>query len=387
MMENRKYKIAVATTTRAEYGLLSPLIRRIMSDEDLELKLLVSGTHLSKQHGYTIDEIIEDGIPIAHKIPIMVEGNDSYAVSATMANAIVKFAECLRDDRPDLLFVSGDRTEMLGIACAAMNERIPMAHYSGGEVTEGAVDDCVRHSLSKMSYLHFTSTEAYRKRVIQLGEAPERVFNVGALGMENIIYAPLMNENEIRRECHIPVGMEYAVVTFHPVTLEGHTAEEQAHLLCNVMDRKSENFYLMTKANADVGGDVVNRILEDYAKSHVEARLMDSLGMVRYLSAVKYASFVLGNSSSGMVEAPILGTPTVNIGDRQKGRIVSETVINCEPVMGKILAAIEQAKKMTHIPTQIYGDGTASKEIVYVIKDILKSGIINLKKGFYEGNF
>ncbi|MBE5899962.1 MAG: UDP-N-acetylglucosamine 2-epimerase (hydrolyzing) [Lachnospiraceae bacterium] len=387
MIENRKYKIAVATTTRAEYGLLSPLIRRIMNDEDLELKLLVSGTHLSKQHGHTIDEIIEDGIPIAHKIPIMVEGNDSYAVSATMANAIVKFAECLRDDRPDLLFVSGDRTEMLGIACAAMNERILMAHYSGGEVTEGAVDDCVRHSLSKMSYLHFTSTEAYRKRVIQLGEAPERVFNVGALGMENIIYAPLMNEKEIRRECHIPVGMEYAVVTFHPVTLEGHTAEEQAHLLCNVMDRKSENFYLMTKANADVGGDVVNRILEDYAKSHVEARLVDSLGMIRYLSAVKYASFVLGNSSSGMVEAPILGTPTVNIGDRQKGRIVSETVINCEPVMGKILAAIEQAKKMTHIPTQIYGDGTASKEIVYVIKDILKSGIINLKKGFYEENF
>lgn len=378
------YKLAIVTTTRAEYGLLSPLIRRVDEDDELELDLIVSGTHLSEKHGYTINEIVEDGFLVTHKIPILEEGNSPYDVSVTMANAIRKFAECFRDDRPDMLVVTGDRTEMLAIACAAMNERIPMVHYSGGELTEALVDDCIRHSLTKMSYLHFTSTEIYRNRVIRLGENPERVFNVGALGMENIMNAPLLDEGEIRRIVQIPLAMKYSVVTFHPVTLEGNSEREQAGELCKAMDQRQDYFYLITKANADAGGDEVNRIFEAYAMGHQNVKLVDSLGMIRYLSAVKYAAFVLGNSSSGMMEAPILGVPTINIGDRQKGRISAETVINCGPEAQQIAEAIQKAEILPHKQTKIYGTGNTSRQILMTIKQTLKQNTINLKKEFYE---
>jgi UDP-N-acetyl-D-glucosamine 2-epimerase, UDP-hydrolysing len=379
------YKIAIVTTTRAEYGLLYPLIRGMVEDDELELKLIVSGTHLSKKHGYTIGEIIKDGFSIAHIIPIMEDGNLPYDISIIMANAIRKFAECFREDRPDMLVISGDRTEMMAIACAAMNERIPMAHYSGGEVTEGAIDDCIRHSLTKMSYLHFTSTEIYRRRVIRLGEDPKRVFNVGALGMENIMKAPLLDEREIRQEEQIPLNMKYIVVTFHPVTLETSSAGTEAEEICKVMDKKKDYFYLITKANADAEGDEINHIFEVYAMKHNNAKLVDSLGMLRYLSAIKYAALVLGNSSSGMVEAAILGTPTVNIGDRQKGRISTETVVNCRPEEEQIIEAIQRAENIPHRGTNIYGMGDASRQILMIIKETLRQGKINLKKGFYEG--
>lgn len=377
-------KIAVVTATRAEYGILTPLIRAIHEDADLQLVLLVTGTHLSQKHGFTKRFIEEDGFPIAHEIPILEEGNTPYDISVTMANAIKGFAACFRDDRPDLVVILGDRTEMLGIASAAMNERIPIAHLHGGEVTEGAVDDCVRHALSKMSYLHFTSTEAYRQRVIQLGESPERVFFTGALSTENILKAPMISETDLKADIGIPPKMPYGVVTFHPVTLEADSAEQQTISLCNAMEKCNSFFYLITMANADAGGDAVNRILQAFADTHENVKIVSSLGMKRYLSSVKYAQFVLGNSSSGIIEAPVLGTPTVNIGDRQKGRLMADTIVQCNPNTEEIVRAIQTAAVMEHQPTRMYGDGNTSSMILRHIKEFLLTEKIDLKKKFYD---
>lgn len=377
-------KIAVVTATRAEYGILMPLLKAIEADTDLILDLIVTGTHLSEKHGYTKNHIIEDGFTITHEVPILEDNDTPCGISITMSNAIKGFAECFRKGRPDMLVILGDRTEMLGIAGAAMNERIPIAHLHGGEVTEGAVDDCVRHAVTKMSYLHFTSTEVYRKRVIQLGEAPERVFFTGALSTENILNVPLLSECEIKSDMGIPNDMPYSVVTFHPVTLENDSAKEQTVSLCNAMGSKNEYFYLITMANSDVGGDTVNKIFDEFSKSHKNVKFVSSLGMVKYLSAVKYAEFVLGNSSSGIIEAPVLGTPTVNIGDRQRGRLTADTVINCNADTNSIIKAIERSKSLDRIPTLMYGDGKTSCKIVSVIKDYLLNNKIDLKKKFYD---
>ena len=376
-------RIAIVTATRAEYGILTPLIRAVDADGQLELNLIVTGMHLSEKYGSTVSFIEEDGFLIKHKIPILEWGNTPYDISLTMANAIEGFAKCFKEDRPDMLVILGDRTEMLGIASAAMNERIPIAHIHGGEVTEGAVDDCIRHALTKMGFLHFTAAEAYRNRVIQLGEHPDRVFNVGSLGTENIRNCPLMKEIEIRKSAEIPAEMPYAVVTFHPVTLEEETAEVQTEELCKVMHDRSDVFFLMTMANADAGGDIVNRIVGEFARKHDNAKLAANLGMIRYLSAVKYAEFVLGNSSSGILEAPVLGTPTVNIGDRQKGRLMAETVICCEPEAESIKGAIWEAERLEHQPVYLYGDGTTSDKIVQIMKSVLDAGI-EMKKVFYD---
>lgn len=381
----RRYKIAIVTATRAEYGLLMPLIQKVFEDHELELDLIVTGGHLSEKQGRTIDEIHRNGFPIVHEIPILEDENSPYGVSLTMANAIKGFAECFRDDRPDMVVILGDRTEMLGVAAAAMNERIPIAHLYGGEITEGAVDDCVRHALSKISYLHFTSTEQYRQRVIQLGEAPGRVFNYGALGVENILTTDFMGEDELRYSTGIPTDMPYVVTTFHPVTLEDNTSEKQTEELCSAIADNKQFFYLITMSNADAGGDLQNNIFKEFAAENENVKLVGSLGMRRYLSAVKYAAFVLGNSSSGILEAPVLGTPTVNIGDWQKGRIMADTIINCGPQKDKICRAMEHAIAMEHRSTNIYGNGNTSQKIVETIKRFLKDKRINLKKGFYEG--
>lgn len=379
-------KIAIVTATRAEYGLLTPLIRKVTESKDFILDLIVTGTHLSEKHGYTLDCILKDGFPVAHKIPILEKGNTPYDISVVMANAIKKFAACFQEDRPDMVVILGDRTEMLGVASAAMNERIPIAHIHGGEITEGAVDDCVRHALTKMSYLHFTSADVYRRRVIQLGEQPERVFNVGSLGAENILKAPLLTENEIRSAVGIPENMPYALVTFHPVTLEDCSAGKQAEELCKVMAAKDGYFYLLTKANADAGGDLINQIMEAFAHERENVSLKDSLGMISYLSALKYASFVMGNSSSGILEAPLMGIPAINIGDRQKGRLTAETVINCKAEYTEIVSAIDKAERMPHVVTHIYGDGTTSAQIMSVLQEILTSPI-EMKKKFFDVNY
>lgn len=377
-------KIAVVTATRAEYGILRPLIFRLKQEKGFRLQLVVTGMHLLEQYGNTRKEIEGDGLPIFLEIPILEPGNTPYDISVTMANAIRGFAQYFRDEKPDLLIVLGDRTELLGICAAALNEGVPIAHLHGGERTEGVVDDCIRHAVTKMSYLHFAATEEYRKRIIQLGEEPDRVFRVGALGVENILHLPLLTYEETCRELGLSKEQRYVVVTFHPVTLEEDTAESQTRELLAAMEQKSEFFYLITKANADAGGARVNALLESMAAKCENMRLVSSLGVLRYLSAVKYSAFVLGNSSSGIIEAPALGTPTVNIGDRQRGRQLAETVISCEPVCGEIKEAMEKASRMEAKASLLYGDGNTSEKIVNIVKEFFSQDRIKRKKTFYD---
>lgn len=377
-------KVAVVTATRAEYGILRPLIFRLKEEQEICLQVIATGTHLSEKYGNTQNEIEKDGISIFRKIPILEEGNTAYDISCTMANTLRRFALYFKEEQPDLVIVLGDRTELLGICAAAMNERIPIAHLHGGEVTEGAVDDCIRHAITKMSYLHFPATEEYRKRIIQLGEEPERVFNVGALGVENILHTPLLSYEEICKQAGIPKDRDYVVMTFHPVTLEKATARAQTEELLKAIEQQKDWFYLITMANADVGGDIVNQMLQQFAEKKENIKLVPSLGMVRYLSAVKYSRFVLGNSSSGIIEAPSLGIPTVNIGDRQKGRLMADTVISCEPRCEDIVDAMRLADRTGHRVSTIYGDGNTSEKIVTIIKDFLFHEKINLKKTFYD---
>lgn len=383
-------KICVVTATRAEYGLLKPLIRRLRDDGRWELQLVVTGTHLDTAFGYTCAEIEADGFAVAAKIPIMEHGDDGCAVSRMMANALCGFGAYFKEMQPDMLVILGDRTEMLAIASAAMNARIPIAHLHGGELTQGAVDDCVRHALTKLSYLHFPATEEYRRRIIQMGEAPERVYNVGALGVENILHETLLTQEELAADAGFPARQPYAVVTFHPVTLEQDTARAQTEELLAAMKTRRDLFFLITKANADAGGRAVNDMLEQAAAECENMKLVASLGMKRYLSAVKHAQLVLGNSSSGIIEAPALRVPTVNIGDRQQGRIMADSVIGCEPERASILKAMERAQTLHE---QIrrgeltydnpYGDGQTSQRIVEILAEHLKTPI-DLKKRFYE---
>lgn len=376
-------KIAIVTATRAEYGILKPLICRLEQEKKFEVQLYVTGTHLSKRYGNTKQEIEADGIRIYQEIPILEEGNTPYAISVTMANAVKGFAKAFSKDRPDLLIVLGDRTEILGICCAAMNENIPIAHLHGGELTEGAVDDCVRHAVTKMSYLHFPAAEVYRKRIIQMGEDPKRVINAGALGVENILHVPLYDRQTVEKEIRIPKDHAYVIVTFHPVTLEREQAAEQTRELLAAMEEEKQYDYLITKSNADAGADEINQMLETFAMEHEHVQITTSLGMLRYLSAVRYSAFVLGNSSSGIIEAPALGVPTVNIGDRQKGRLMADTIINCGNAKEDIIQAMRKAAVTEHKRSTLYGDGHTSEIITETIKKLFLEGKINLKKQFY----
>lgn len=378
-------KICVVTTTRAEYGLLYPLIQRLLACREWETQLVVTGTHLEPEFGNTYQEVEGDGIPIFAKIPILVPGDDGVAVSRTMARALIGFAEYFSQERPDLLLLLGDRTELLGIGAAAMNQQVPIAHIHGGELTQGAVDDSVRHALTKMSCLHFAAAEEYRRRIIQLGEEPERVFCVGALGVENILRQELLTREELKEAAGFPTDRDYVVVTFHPVTREEGTARLQVQELFMAMEQRPELFYLITKANSDAGGRQINAYMEQKAAGHDNMKLVSSLGMKRYLSAVKYAKFVLGNSSSGIIEAPSLGVPTVNIGDRQQGRIMAKSIVNCQPDCGAILAAMDQAAhRSIAFGENPYGDGTASEQIVAVLRERLLQGKLEQKKKFYD---
>lgn len=378
-------KICIVTATRAEYGILRPLMMRLLSCGIWEIQIIVTGTHLEEEFGYTCRELEQDGIPVYRKIPITEKGDDAYAVSKTIANALCGFGSYFKEEKPDMLILLGDRTELLGIAAAAMNEQIPIAHLHGGELTMGAVDECVRHALTKMSYLHFASTEAYRRRIIQMGEEPSRVFNVGALGVENILREKLLSCEALRDSVDFPADQPYAVVTFHPVTLEKETAEQQVRELLTAMKRREDLFFLITKANSDAGGRRINELWEAEAAKYPNMKLVASLGMKRYLSAVKYAKLVLGNSSSGIIEAPALRVPTVNIGDRQQGRIMAESIVNCKPECASIMAAIDQALEMEGVSgSNPYGDGHTSEKIVEILEKYMKLDKIDLKKQFYD---
>ncbi len=384
-----KKKVCVLTATRAEYGLLRPVIQRLREDDFFDVQVVITGAHLSPEFGLTYKEIENDGIPIDKKIEILLSSDTPASISKSMGLALIGFADYFAESKPDLLLVLGDRYETLAVCCAAMNQRIPIAHLYGGETTEGAVDEAYRHAISKLSYLHFTSTEEYRTRVIQLGEDPSRVFNVGALGVENILQTPLMSREELEQSLEFKLSSRYVVVTYHPVTLEDGTSAEGFQELLDALDAFPQLQVIFTKANADADGRIINTMIDEYVKSHRNTIAFESLGTVRYLSVVKHSCAVLGNSSSGIIEVPSLSVPTINIGDRQKGRIMEESIISCEPERKSIenaltMALSDEFKEKLKTMKSIYGDGNTSSRIVEVILKELTDSAIDLKKAFYD---
>ena len=325
-------KICVVTGTRAEYGLLSRLMRIVKGGNQTRLQVIATNMHLSPQYGYTCQEIENDGFTIDKKIPILEDGkDDANATVNAMARALVGFSAAYLELKPDIVVVLGDRFEIMAAVMAAHISRIPIAHIHGGEITEGAYDDAIRHCITKMSHLHFTSTETYRNRVIQLGEQPDRVFCVGALGVENIKKLPLMERGEIESSLGIIIDEKTILVTYHPVTLGEHSATEDINVLLQVLEEWPDLRIIFTMPNSDTGASAIAQAIHSFVTRHPErASSFKSLGILRYLSVMKYSGAVVGNSSSGILEAPSLGIPSLNIGDRQKGRVAADSVCNCD---------------------------------------------------------
>lgn len=379
--------VAISTTTRAEWGLLRPF-GDALQEAGVEVRIIVSGTHLSKDHGLTIREVQDSGLPIDAEIPILAVGDDAKAEAHTMSNALMGYSEYFERKRPDALLLLGDRYETLGVAEAAFLARIPIFHIHGGEVTEGAIDDAIRHCITKLSTLHFTSTEEYRNRVIQLGENPSTVFNVGAVGVENALNTNLLSVAELSESLGIDLSQPYAVLTYHPVTLAHEDPIEKLEQLLLAVKERQDILFVATKANADAGGSAINKALEKFADSNENFVLFDSLGSLRYLSALSQAEFVIGNSSSGLLEAPAFYIPTINVGPRQKGRTRTKSVIDCEEDALSISRAIDRAfdqafrcslKEMENL----YGSGDTSKKAAAIIAQVMQHPI-KLQKGFYD---
>lgn len=382
-------KICIVTATRAEYGLLKPVIDKIYKSEMAELKLVVTGMHLSPEFGLTYKEIEEDGYPIDHKIEMLLSSDTPTGITKSMGIALIGFGDYFSVNRPDIVVILGDRYEMLMAAAAAMIARIPIAHLHGGEKTEGAVDEAIRHSITKMSHLHFTATEEYRRRVIQLGEQPEQVFNVGALGVENARKVCLLGKEELEHQMGFHFSEPTVMVTYHPVTLEMLTAREQFADILSVIDSHKEISVIFTKANADTDGRIINQMIDEYVRENSDrCAVYTSLGQRRYLSALQYVDAVLGNSSSGLVEVPSFHIPTINIGDRQRGRVCAESVIHCRNTVREIEEALQTAlseefrKKLKDMDNPYEKEGTSDK-IVEIIGNVLDNGI-DMKKAFYD---
>jgi len=382
-----KRKICVVTGTRAEYGLLYWLMKEIEKDKDLELQLIVTGMHLSPEFGLTYKEVQKD-FKIDKKIEMLLSSDTPIGISKSMGLAQISFSEAYDELKPDMLVVLGDRYEIFSAVSAAMIARIPIAHLHGGETTEGAFDESIRHSITKMSHLHFTAADEYRKRVIQLGEYPEKVFNVGGLGIDNIKRLKLLSKDEFEKSINFKLNKKNILVTFHPVTLENLTAKEQFNELLKALDLLKDTNIIFTKANSDTDGRIINTMIDDYVKNNTDKSVcFTSLGQLRYLSALQYVDATVGNSSSGLIEAPSFKIGTINIGDRQKGRIMAQSVMSCTTKLESISDAFEQLyshsfqKKLLKVINP-YGDGGASEKIKDKIKKISLEDI--LKKSFYD---
>jgi len=382
-----KRKICVVTGTRAEYGLLYWLIKEIESDNELELQLIVTGMHLSCEFGLTYKEIEKD-FKIDKKVDMKLLSDTAVGISKSMGLAQIGFGEAYDELKPDMLVVLGDRYEILSAVTSAMIANIPIAHLHGGETTEGAFDESIRHSITKMSHLHFTATDEYRDRVIQLGENPSRVFNVGGLGIDNIKKLKLLSKSEFEKSINFKLNKKNILITFHPVTLENSTAKEQFNELLLAVDELKDTNIIFTKANSDTDGRVINSMIDDYvSKNSDKSVVFISLGQLRYLSALQYMDAVVGNSSSGLLEAPSFKIGTINIGDRQKGRIKAQSVISSNSLKMDIQKAFEKLystefQDILKETKNHYGDGGASLEIKDRIKKFSLAGI--LKKSFYD---
>ena len=374
-MNSNIKNIAVFTGTRAEYGLLYWLLKDIQSDSELNLQIIVSGSHLSPEFGNTFLEIQKDGFEIDEKIEILLSSDTAVGVSKSMGLGVLGFTDALNRLNPDILVILGDRFEALAAAQTAMILRIPVFHLHGGEVTEGAYDESIRHAITKLSYLHGTSTDEYRKRVIQLGEAPERVKNVGAIGLDHIKRSKLMTLKKLEQSLNFHLTKKFFIVTYHPVTLGDEDPVKSFNALLAALEDFPEHKVLITYPNADDGGRTIIPLIEKYAaKNPTRVKAIVSLGQVRYLSSVKYSSCIIGNSSSGIIEVPAFDIPTVNIGVRQKGRLSAQSVINAKPIYADIANAINfalnQKYKITEEPIiNPYGQGDASSQVIEMIKN------------------
>ncbi|MDE2027160.1 MAG: UDP-N-acetylglucosamine 2-epimerase (hydrolyzing) [Candidatus Omnitrophica bacterium] len=382
-----KKRICVFTGSRAEYGLLRPLISALKEDGAFEVRLLVSGMHTEKQYGLTHQEIIKDGIAIDAMVRIMTRDNSTNGVARAMGKGIVEFVRILSQWKPDLVVILGDRFETLAMAQSAMLARVAIAHIHGGEATYGAMDEAIRHAITKISHLHFTSTDEYRRRIIQLGEDPRRVFNVGALGIDNIHQLKLMSREEAQRQMGFCFKERNLLVTFHPVTLHPGQSRKQFQTLLNELDCLKNTQLIFTKSNADMEGVEINGLIDKYVRSHQDkAVAFASMGQVVYLSALKWIDAVVGNSSSGIIEAPSFKIGTINIGDRQDGRVRASSVIDCPATSAGIKRALRCLysrgfQKKLPLVKNPYGREGAAQKIVAILRRQRPSGLL-VKKFF-----
>ena len=387
-MSKAVLKIAVVTGSRAEYGLLKPLLDAIRKDRSLKLQLLVTGMHLSPEFGLTYQQIEQDGYRIDEKVEMLLSGDTDSAIVKSTAIGMMGMADALLRLQPDWVVLLGDRFETFAAAFAAHQAKIPVAHLHGGELTEGATDDAMRHAITKMSYLHFTSTETYRKRVIQLGESPNRVLNVGAIGLESVRTIKRLSKKELEKQMDLKFGKLNFLVTYHPVTLEKQTAAQQVQQMLDALDRFPEARLVITMPNADADGRIIMRLMEQYAKKDQgRIKLFTSLGQLRYLSVLKQVQLVIGNSSSGIIEVPDMHIPTINIGNRQQGRVKSKTVIDSKTDSVSIIKAIRQSLSLQFNQQCRSARNPYSKAgtAAAILSRIRRAGkLSSIKKKFYD---
>ncbi len=383
-----KRKICFLTTGRADYGYLRPVMLKVKNDKDLQIQVVASGMHLSPEFGMTYEQIEADGFKIDEKVEILLSSDSPAGICKSSGLGVMGFAGAFERLKPDILVILGDRFECMAAAMAAQIFQIPISHLCGGESTLGVIDEAFRHSITKMSHLHFVTTDVYRRRVIQLGEEPGRVFNVGASSLDNIKGFKLLSKKKLERKLDFRLGSRNLLVTFHPVTLEKNTSGAQFKRLLDVLDELKETKLLFTKSNADTYGRVINTMIDDYAaENHGKARAFASLGQLRYFSALQYVDGVIGNSSSGILEVPGFKIGTINIGDRQQGRVRAKSIIDCQPRKSSIRGALKKLysrefQGQLKTVTNPHGEGNAAKTIKRVLKTVELVDI--LKKPFYD---
>jgi len=380
-------RICVVTGTRAEYGLLRWIMEGIQQSTELELQLIVTGMHLSPEFGMTVNAIEADCFKIDRKVEMLISSDTAVGITKSMGLGMLGFADALNELKPDLMLVLGDRFEIFSAAASAMIARIPIAHLHGGETTEGAFDESIRHSITKMSHIHFVAADEYRKRVIQLGENPDRVFKVGGLGIDNIAKLELLSRDELENSLDFNFLQRNLLITFHPVTLEQGASALQMDELLAALRELTETGLIFTMPNADnESNDLVDKI-KRFCIENSNASAYTSLGQLRYLSCIKNVDGVIGNSSSGLTEVPSFKKGTINIGDRQRGRLKAESVIDCEPELKSIRMAIEhlfssEFQDKLYSVVNPYGNGGASEAIVQNLENLSLNNL--LKKSFFN---
>jgi len=384
-----KKKICVVTSSRSEYGLLKNLIFEIKKSKKLKLQLIATGMHLSARHGLTYKEIIEDNLKINIKIKILKNSDTSTAISNSTSVGIKKFSEVYNVIKPDLILILGDKFEIFSAVIAAMFSRIPIGHIHGGETTEGAIDEAIRHSITKMSHLHFVATDEYKNRVIQLGEIPRKVYLVGGLGVDTIKKTKFYKKEYLEKKMGFKLGKKNILVNFHPVTLEKNQSKKQIKEILKTLKKFKDAKIIFTMPNADQDSQIIYKEIKNFVKQNKNSTVYKSLGSLAYLSCLKFVNVILGNSSSGLLEAPTLKVPTINIGNRQKGRLKAKSVIDCQPKQKKIYSNLikilnGKRKNASNKFKNPYGEGGASKKIINILENInydniLQKHFINLK--------